>query len=289
MSRPRLRFLLQEIDLRDGETLVGRSAHCHVTIEDPLVSRQHARLLVTRSGTTIEDLDSRNGTLVNGRAIRAAVELRDGDRIRIGTLELVYSRASDRVAEPRIGRRTTGFLCHCAECSTTYPAESACCPQCGSRQRVDDETLSGIAAEGARNVAFDVLVEVLEQTVAARRWDDVERLLRRARATVETHTATGEPVDPGHLDRVGQAAIWLAVERGQSDWAGWVLTIYSALQRVPGEAVLQPIDLMPEPVRNELALPADRLARAIAASGGPAPDEVPSFVRIRALRGQVEA
>ncbi|HOU94439.1 MAG TPA: FHA domain-containing protein, partial [Polyangiaceae bacterium] len=94
MSRPRLRFLLQEIDLRDGETLVGRSVHCHVTIEDPLVSRQHARLLVTRSGTTIEDLDSRNGTLVNGRAIRAAVELRDGDRIRIGTLELVYSRAS---------------------------------------------------------------------------------------------------------------------------------------------------------------------------------------------------
>ncbi len=289
MSRPRLRFLLQEIDLRDGETLIGRSAQCHVTIEDPLVSRQHARIVVSRRGVTLEDLDSRNGTLVNGRTISAAVDLSDGDRVRIGSLELVFSRASDRSTEQRIGRRTTGFLCHCAECATTYAAEAGCCPQCGSHQRVDDDTLSGIAAEGARNVAFDVLVEVLGQTVAARRWDDVERLLRRARASVETHTATGEPVDPGHLDRVSQAAIRLAVERGQSDWAGWVLTIYSALQRVPGEAVLQPIDLMPEPVRNELALPADRLARAIAASGGPAPEEVPSYVRIRALRTQTDA
>lgn len=289
MSRPRLRFLLQEIDLREGETLLGRSALCHVTIEDPLVSRQHARIVTQGERTTIEDLDSRNGTLVNGRAVVGVIELSDGDRVRIGTLELVFARAPERVTEHRVGRRTTGFLCHCADCGSPYPAEATACPRCGSGRRVDDDTLSGIANEGERSPTFEVLLDVLEQTLAARRWDDVERLLRRARTQVETLTASGNPIERGHLDRVGQAAIQLAAERGQADWAGWVLAIYSALQRVPGEVVLQPIDLMSPSVRNELAPAADRLARAIAAGGGPAPEDVASFVRIRALRGRAEA
>ena len=46
MARYRLRFLLQEFDLPRGTTLIGRSSECQVTIEDPLVSRQHARILI---------------------------------------------------------------------------------------------------------------------------------------------------------------------------------------------------------------------------------------------------
>lgn len=257
---------------------------CHVTIEDPLVSRQHARIMANGGHIVLEDLDSRNGTIVNGRAITGAVDLADGDRIRIGTLDLVYSRAPERSREHQVGRRTTGFMCHCAECGAPYPGESLACPQCGTSLRVDDETLSGIASDGGRNVTLAVLTEVIQQTVAMRRWDDVERLLRRARVSIETLTASGQPLDRTQLDAVGEAAIRLAVERGQADWAGWVLTIYAALRQVPGEAVLQPIDLMPEPIRNELGVQADRLAQAIAAGGGPPPEDLASYVRIRALR-----
>ena len=58
MARYRLRFLLQEFDLPRGATILGRSSDCHVTIEDPLVSRQHARIMVRGEEATLEDLGS---------------------------------------------------------------------------------------------------------------------------------------------------------------------------------------------------------------------------------------
>ncbi|MBK7396871.1 MAG: FHA domain-containing protein [Myxococcales bacterium] len=46
MARYRLRLLLQEFDLPQGETVLGRSPECQVTIDDPLVSREHAKIIV---------------------------------------------------------------------------------------------------------------------------------------------------------------------------------------------------------------------------------------------------
>ena len=90
MNRFRLRFLLQEIDLPQGDTLIGRSANCQVTLDDPLVSREHARIRIAGASATLEDLGSRNGTTVGGVKITGAVPVESGTVIRIGrtTLEL---------------------------------------------------------------------------------------------------------------------------------------------------------------------------------------------------------
>src|SRR5580693_6435434 len=90
LARYRLRFLLQEIDLHRGVTFIGRSPDCQVTIEDPLVSRQHARIVIDDMGARVEDLKSRNGVKVNGQAIKGETAIKDGDRLRIGTQELVF-------------------------------------------------------------------------------------------------------------------------------------------------------------------------------------------------------
>lgn len=89
MARYRLRFLLQEIDIGPGLTVIGRSASCHITIDDPLVSREHARIRVEGNRITLEDLGSRNGVQVGGKPIQGTVDLYDNDRIRIGSQELV--------------------------------------------------------------------------------------------------------------------------------------------------------------------------------------------------------
>ena len=85
MARYRLRFLLQEFDLPRETTLIGRSSDCHVTIEDPLVSRQHARIVIDDDGAKCEDLGSRNGVKINGVIARGFMPLKDGDRLCIGT------------------------------------------------------------------------------------------------------------------------------------------------------------------------------------------------------------
>jgi len=70
-------------ELRD-RTVVGRSASTELTIAHPSISRKHAELAPDASGRwVIKDLDSRNGTTVNGTAIKQRI-LSDGDQIAVG-------------------------------------------------------------------------------------------------------------------------------------------------------------------------------------------------------------
>jgi len=131
VGRYRLRFLLQEFDLPTGETVIGRGAECHITIFDPSISRKHARIRIERDRAYLEDLGSRNGCRVNGSYIKRLTELHDGDRIRLGTQELVISEVR---ATPH-SHRQTGSLCYCAVCKSAYPKEIQECPHCGSSLR----------------------------------------------------------------------------------------------------------------------------------------------------------
>ena len=72
-----------------SEVLIGRSADCDVRIPTPFVSRQHARITQTDGRYFIQDLETSNGTFVNGREVQKA-ELGDGDRIGVGDCELTF-------------------------------------------------------------------------------------------------------------------------------------------------------------------------------------------------------
>ncbi|GAV32086.1 hypothetical protein with FHA domain [Coriobacteriaceae bacterium EMTCatB1] len=74
----------------DGEqVLVGRLKECQIRLDDANVSRRHAAFIRLPDGWAIEDLDSTNGTRVNGRSI-TRTRLRDGDIIEVGLSRLVY-------------------------------------------------------------------------------------------------------------------------------------------------------------------------------------------------------
>lgn len=69
-------------------TLIGRDPNlCDIVIDDPLVSRQHARIRQEGDQFCIYDLDSANGTFVNGE-VGLRAELHNGDRISMGSTEL---------------------------------------------------------------------------------------------------------------------------------------------------------------------------------------------------------
>jgi hypothetical protein len=72
-------------------TSLGRSSGCDVVLDDANASRRHAELRVRGGKAVLVDLDSTNGTAVNGRRVREH-PLADGDRITIGTTALVFER-----------------------------------------------------------------------------------------------------------------------------------------------------------------------------------------------------
>jgi diguanylate cyclase (GGDEF)-like protein len=63
---------------------IGRSPACEIRLEDDGISRSHARVRCEDDQATIEDLQSRNGTFVNGERIREIVKVIDGDKIQVG-------------------------------------------------------------------------------------------------------------------------------------------------------------------------------------------------------------
>lgn len=70
--------------------VVGRSRDCDIVLEDTGVSRHHAELRPSAEGWTVRDLGSTNGVRVNGQDIRAAHRLHAGDRLQLGSTELVF-------------------------------------------------------------------------------------------------------------------------------------------------------------------------------------------------------
>lgn len=73
-----------------GGGTIGRSRECDVVLDDTGISRRHAELRPGLSGWEIQDLGSTNGVLVNGRAIVGAQPLELGDRIELGTTEVLF-------------------------------------------------------------------------------------------------------------------------------------------------------------------------------------------------------
>lgn len=80
----------QRLLVPPGGGVIGRSRDCDVVLDDAGVSRRHAELRPQGSGWTIADLDSTNGVLVNGSPLAGVQRLAAGDRIELGSTEIVF-------------------------------------------------------------------------------------------------------------------------------------------------------------------------------------------------------
>jgi DNA-binding winged helix-turn-helix (wHTH) protein len=80
----------REIELMEGENIVGRDVDAAVRLDDPTVSRHHARILVAGAGVTVEDLESKNGSFLDGKRLRAARSLKSGSTVKFGSVLLTF-------------------------------------------------------------------------------------------------------------------------------------------------------------------------------------------------------
>jgi len=287
MTRHRLRFLLQEFDLPPGETIIGRGPDCRITIVDPLVSRHHVRVFIDGDQVTIEDLSSRNGSRINGRTLRGTHVLRDGDRIRIGTQELVFSQV-DSVALVT-NKRQTGFLRYCAGCEIPLPDEMQSCPNCGSEEKTEEQTLSGVMDDRSRqNWALQLLIEMLDKAIIQQRAVDIDRILAQAMRNVEERLKAASPLDPEQIDAVSLAAVSVSRLVGSVKWTKWVLDVHRRMSRIPSCCVAEAVATLPPPDLGTLRPEVDALIRS-APVGKLGAREREGLDRLRTLRTALSA
>lgn len=73
----------QEFPVFGKLTTIGRDASCDIVVGSPMISGQHVLILNSCGAHTVEDLDSRNGTFVNGEPLSDRRKLHSGDRIEL--------------------------------------------------------------------------------------------------------------------------------------------------------------------------------------------------------------
>ncbi|WP_426746100.1 FHA domain-containing protein [Myxococcus faecalis] len=139
-----------------SDMAIGRSPSCEIPLRDDQVSRKHAQLTVHEGQVRLTDLDSRNGTLVNGARISGQVVLQPGDRVRVGSTMAVFEPAPVTLVEG--GPTSPGHvpieevLPHVGAAAALYSAGTALLGATSEAmvlRRLADETARALSADRA--------------------------------------------------------------------------------------------------------------------------------------------
>lgn len=253
MTRYRLRFLLQELELAGPEIVLGRSPDCQVTIEDPLVSRRHACISLMGSHPTIHDLGSRNGVRLNGELVTGRAVLQHNDRVRLGTQDLVFVVVDGERGTRQT--RATGMIHQCMHCGRPFPGESPVCPHCGTTQvpatqTAEFDTITGLVVEPDTGWAFQLLGEVVERALNADRIAEAERAMQRAAKEIDERVRSNRGLDALSLSKLSLYALRLTEAQGKLEWVRWVCDLHKAHGTMLSADVLDFLEASPEPFRR---------------------------------------
>ena len=206
------------MELNEGTFAVGRNASCQLSLDDPLVSRRHAIFELQGGAVTIEDLNSRNGVIVNGHRIEAKVSLTVGDRVLIGSQELTLLAARD-------GGNVTGG----GVGKMTLPKMKVSTPSSGfPHVSIDSDPEPSMVRRADQ---FKLLSGVAEKALAMGKAGEAERLLASALADVIEATRAGRPLPPTLVDQAAKFSAKLATATGKGGWADYVIELYAAQKR----------------------------------------------------------
>lgn len=258
MSGPQARLRLKLpggwMSFPPGQYELGRMASCQVVLDGPKVSRLHARIVVTESEATVEDLGSANGVFLDGKRLpRGRHPLADGASLVIGDYELPVAISESLADRPVSGTRAT-----------------------------DRPTLIGDVPAQAmpvttKSTALDLLASVAERVLAAGDAARAEGILSARLNEVLAGARAGQTCDDDLRDRALRLALALAAALPAAKWVDYGFDLLSALQSAPSAVQAQQL---------ELALSKTRYANVakLRAYAGVARDLSPSFDKVAVLR-----
>jgi len=123
----------------DGPLLVGRGAHNHLVLNDYRISRQHARVAPEPDGFVVYDLNSANGTWINGLSVRRQL-LKPNDQVNFGPFEFRLELQMEEVAgADSSGRATRGPTEIVTKFTQTAPPPSAEATRMATRATIPPE------------------------------------------------------------------------------------------------------------------------------------------------------
>lgn len=291
----RLRYQAHDLELPEGDFVVGRSNECQLALDDPLVSRRHAAIRVRRDGASVEDLGSRNGVLVNGTKVAGERELSVGDRIGIGGQEMVFNaedelfrRATQTIASVCVVdlRKAAGVTAKPPQDDAPPNGRSSPAPEPSPPARTSDATPAlQTSAEVSKGVhSLQILGSLADKSLALGKADEAERILGAVLTDVLTRAKDGAVIEPSVAETAARYAGRIAAATGKGAWLDYVFQVYRHQRRVLPASIVDELHAVVRKVKTpELGGIRAYLAalREVSSSFGPADRFV--FQRIEGL------
>ena len=194
----------RRVPLREGTTLIGRGAECDVVLDSQLVSRKHARVIVSDGVVLVEDLGSDNGVRVEGDRIRGKILLSPCMRLTIADAVLTLTR--DDAPTRDSSREDTSV---------------------DVRPRAPEADLTT-----RRTHAFQLMAGVVDKALALGRTDEAEHLMDSLLQDVLKEAQKGAEVPPDIAEGAAKGALKLAHATARAQWADYPIRLYLALGKV---------------------------------------------------------
>jgi hypothetical protein len=248
-----LNYRTGKAPLLKTETTIGRSASCDVVLDSALVSRRHARILMSDAGLFIEDLGSRNGIIVNGTLVRGSARLSLGDRLRIGPEILLVERSGEGKREPAPGPTHAlddKKMTLSAEASSapglharlSAPAPSNSIPAVDDAEPEDDAT--------SRADILELLSNTVDKSFAYGKGQEAERLLSGHLTARLQQARRGSILPPEMVTRAARYAVRLAAATEKASWLDYVVALYTPLAQPLPLAVVDEMYALVRKVRG---------------------------------------
>jgi len=155
--------------LRGERVLVGRSRECDLILPDVLLSRRHAEILRAPGGWAVRDLDSMNGTRLNGTRLQAQALLHDGDTITVAEWSLVFVLGDPPTDTAREGASPHARMRDITDLATRSGVEAAVLARQSRVLGVLTRAASALVVTPTAAALFDTLLAHLLDALPARR------------------------------------------------------------------------------------------------------------------------
>jgi hypothetical protein len=209
------------IPIAKAEIVMGRAVDCDVVLDGPLVSRRHARILVSEAGMTVEDLGSRNGVQVDGKTITGPTPIQKGSRVVAGDEALVVVEL-----DAEMKRRVTAVDFRSAHTmrfdQATQPEPFFAKPKIVEAEDPGENTL--------RAQSFELLSAVSDKALAMGRGEDAERVLGGVLADALRDAQKQGKLPDGIGEKAARYAVKLAQATGKASFIDYVFRLYMALK-----------------------------------------------------------
>ncbi len=230
-----LEFQGRSFELRPGEVLIGRSSSCHLVLDDGLVSRRHAQIVVTQDRAVVEDFGSANGVFLNGRRVAGSEPLKSGDELTVGKQVFVV-RSVTRAPVMKPSERFTAETLHGLQVAPELLAAGSAkpAPTDPLDRTIDTKSDMRLPVEAEathREEALELLGGVADKVLAMGRGEEAERVLSTALNNVLAEVKRGREPAPRVVGRAATYAGKLAEATAHGKWLDYTIELYAALRR----------------------------------------------------------